>query len=170
MTAAAVAAGAVAPVTAGNNGSLALVTPEAATSPVGLTISRRPAARPQDMARAIEEAVAAVARLPEPPVVEEIAPEAEPEPEPAADSILPQGLQDMLAPLAPAPRDPNLPHDLSPEQSPLLANPLARFDCEQHAAHDGGDHLIIVGRVLRATLRDGDPLLFVRGKMTGFGA
>ncbi|QEU09952.1 tonB-system energizer ExbB [Paracoccus yeei] len=36
------------------------------------------------------------------------------EPEPAADSILPQGLQDMLAPLAPAPRDPNLPHDLSP--------------------------------------------------------
>ncbi|AWX92716.1 tonB-system energizer ExbB [Paracoccus mutanolyticus] len=35
-------------------------------------------------------------------------------PEPAAYSILPQGLQDMLAPLAPAPRDPNLPHDLSP--------------------------------------------------------
>ena len=64
----------------------------------------------------------------------------------------------------------DLPHDLSPEHSPLLANALARFDCEQHAAHDGGDHLIIVGRVLRATLRDGDPLLFVRGKMTGFGA
>lgn len=86
VTAAAVAAGAVAPVTAGNNGSLALVTPEGATSPVGLTISRRPAARPQDMARAIEEAVAAVNRLPEPPVVEEVAPEAEPEPEPVASA------------------------------------------------------------------------------------
>ena len=50
------------------------------------------------------------------PAVGTAAPAATPaaEPEPAADSILPQGLQDMLAPLAPAPRDPNLPHDLSP--------------------------------------------------------
>ena len=33
---------------------------------------------------------------------------------PAPDSILPQALQDALAPLAPPDRDPNLPHDLSP--------------------------------------------------------
>lgn len=34
--------------------------------------------------------------------------------EQAQDSILPQVLQDALAPLAPPERDPNLPHDLSP--------------------------------------------------------
>ena len=84
VTAAAVAAGAVAPVTADGNGNLALVTPEGAVTPVGLAISRRPAARPEDMARAIEEAVAAVANLPDPDVPEEVAPEAEPEPEPAS--------------------------------------------------------------------------------------
>jgi hypothetical protein len=80
----AVAQGIVAPVTTSNNGSLALVAPEGTVTPVGLAISRRPAARPQDMARAIEEAVAAVARLPEPPLTEDIAPEAEPEPEEVA--------------------------------------------------------------------------------------
>ncbi|MTH35864.1 tonB-system energizer ExbB [Paracoccus limosus] len=44
------------------------------------------------------------------------APVAEPKPaaEPARDSILPQVIQDALAPLAPQERDPNLPHDLSP--------------------------------------------------------
>ncbi len=34
--------------------------------------------------------------------------------EPTHDSILPQVIQDALAPLAPQERDPNLPHDLSP--------------------------------------------------------
>jgi hypothetical protein len=58
--------------------------------PVGLAISRRPAARPEDMARAIEEAVAAVARLPDPPVTEDVAPEAEAEPEPEVASAAPR--------------------------------------------------------------------------------
>lgn len=80
----AVAQGIVAPVAAAGNGSLALVAPEGTVTPVGLAISRRPAARPQDMARAIEEAVAAVARLPEPAIPDEVAPEAEPEPEVAS--------------------------------------------------------------------------------------
>lgn len=63
----------------------------------------------------------------------------------------------------------DLAHHLSPDGVPVLTDYLARFDCAQHATHDGGDHLIIVGRVLRATLREGNPLLFVRGKMGGFG-
>jgi flavin reductase (DIM6/NTAB) family NADH-FMN oxidoreductase RutF len=49
---------------------------------------------------------------------------------------------------------------------PILPQALARFDCLQVATHDGGDHLIIVGRVLRASARDGQPLIFSQG---GYG-
>ncbi len=54
--------------------------------------------------------------------------------------------------------------DENPSGVPLLRGCLARFECEQHAVHEGGDHLIIVGRVLRAALRDGDPLIFAGGR------
>ncbi|WP_246003842.1 flavin reductase family protein [Histidinibacterium lentulum] len=47
---------------------------------------------------------------------------------------------------------------------PLIAGCLARFDCRLEAAHDGGDHTILVGRVLRAAFRDGLPLLFQAGR------
>ena len=56
----------------------------------------------------------------------------------------------------------------SPEGIPQIAGTLARFDCVRDAAHDGGDHLIIVGRVLRASLRAGDPLVFSQGHYGGF--
>lgn len=59
--------------------------PEGTVTPIGLAISRRPAARPDDMNRAVEEAVAAAVRQPDPPV-EEIAPEDEPEPEAVASA------------------------------------------------------------------------------------
>jgi flavin reductase (DIM6/NTAB) family NADH-FMN oxidoreductase RutF len=59
-------------------------------------------------------------------------------------------------------------HDLSIEGVPLLRDALARFDCVQHATHDGGDHLIIVGRVTRFGLRDGSPLVFSQGAYGGF--
>lgn len=85
ITAAAVAAGAIAPTTASANGSLALIAPEGRVTPIGLTISRRPAARPEDMNRAVEAAVAAAIRLPEPEApAAEITPETEEEPELAA--------------------------------------------------------------------------------------
>ena len=45
---------------------------------------------------------------------------------------------------------------------------LARFDCAAHAVHDGGDHAILVGRVLRVTLREGAPLVFSQGRYGGF--
>lgn len=51
----------------------------------------------------------------------------------------------------------------TPEGVPVLPDPLARFDCALHATHDGGDHAIIVGRVLRVTQRDGPPLVFAGG-------
>lgn len=59
-----------------------------------------------------------------------------------------------------------LEHDLSPEGVPLLAGTLARFECEQEATHDGGDHLIILGRVLRFATGAGQPLVFSQG---GYG-
>jgi flavin reductase (DIM6/NTAB) family NADH-FMN oxidoreductase RutF len=47
---------------------------------------------------------------------------------------------------------------------PILADALANFECAVHAVHDGGDHRIFLGRVLRMQARgDGQPLLFSRG-------
>lgn len=48
--------------------------------------------------------------------------------------------------------------------APLLPDFHACFDCETHAQHPGGDHLIIVGRVLSTEERAGEPLLFYRGR------
>ena len=63
-------------------------------------------------------------------------------------------------------------HDLSPEHyslgktgSPVLKNSIVSFECASEAQYDGGDHLIIVGRVLEMeNSPTGDPLLFVSGK------
>lgn len=62
-----------------------------------------------------------------------------------------------------------LPRDklsLNDQGVPVLSNCLARFDCVQHAIHEAGDHAIIVGEVLRAQMREGDPLAFFGGKVT----
>jgi flavin reductase (DIM6/NTAB) family NADH-FMN oxidoreductase RutF len=51
---------------------------------------------------------------------------------------------------------------------PALANALAFFECEADAVHAGGDHVILVGRVIHFARREaGEPLVFYRGK---FGA
>lgn len=39
------------------------------------------------------------------------------------------------------------PWEAAPSGVPYIPDALARFDCRVHAIHDGGDHLIIVGRV-----------------------
>lgn len=57
---------------------------------------------------------------------------------------------------------------LNAEGVPVLPGALARFDCRRHATHDGGDHLIIVGQVLRLTLEEGAPLVFAQGRFGGF--
>lgn len=54
------------------------------------------------------------------------------------------------------------------EGVPVLDQAVARFDCRQHATHDGGDHMIIVGEVLRATHRGGAALVFHQGQYGGF--
>jgi 3-hydroxy-9,10-secoandrosta-1,3,5(10)-triene-9,17-dione monooxygenase reductase component len=51
--------------------------------------------------------------------------------------------------------------------SPILDGCLAWIDCDIDTEHDGGDHTIVVGRVLELDVeRDGRPLLFFRG---GYG-
>jgi flavin reductase (DIM6/NTAB) family NADH-FMN oxidoreductase RutF len=48
---------------------------------------------------------------------------------------------------------------------PALADALAIFECAAEAMHDGGDHTILIGRVLRFARRDaGAPLVFHRGR------
>lgn len=48
---------------------------------------------------------------------------------------------------------------------PLITGALANFECERHSAHDGGDHVILVGKVVRARYEPRrDPLLYYKGK------
>jgi 3-hydroxy-9,10-secoandrosta-1,3,5(10)-triene-9,17-dione monooxygenase reductase component len=47
---------------------------------------------------------------------------------------------------------------------PLLSGGIATFECEIYAIHDGGDHDIVVGKVLAFSKRDGAPLLFHAGR------
>ncbi len=58
----------------------------------------------------------------------------------------------------------------SPEGVPIIAGVAARFDCEAHAAHEAGDHTLMVGRVLRVTVGGpGDhPLVFAAGRFGEF--
>jgi flavin reductase (DIM6/NTAB) family NADH-FMN oxidoreductase RutF len=52
--------------------------------------------------------------------------------------------------------------------APLLPDWLAYFECRPYARHDGGDHEIFVGEVLkfryRAQIAETRPLVFYRGK------
>lgn len=47
--------------------------------------------------------------------------------------------------------------------APVLDGCLATFECTQAAVHDGGDHVIIVGKVTQAQMSDGEPLVFSKG-------
>jgi flavin reductase (DIM6/NTAB) family NADH-FMN oxidoreductase RutF/pimeloyl-ACP methyl ester carboxylesterase len=48
---------------------------------------------------------------------------------------------------------------------PVLDGSLGSFECMRHAIHDGGDHFLLVGKVVRAQFEPRrDPLLYFRGK------
>ena len=51
---------------------------------------------------------------------------------------------------------------------PVLKGCLARFDCAAYAEYDGGDHGILVARVLRATIGEGAPLLCYQSRFGRF--
>lgn len=49
--------------------------------------------------------------------------------------------------------------------TPVLSGSLSSFECARDALHEGGDHFILVGRVLKAIFEPRrDPLLYFRGK------
>ncbi|QUS34872.1 flavin reductase family protein [Falsirhodobacter algicola] len=50
------------------------------------------------------------------------------------------------------------------DTGPMIDGALARFECTTHATHDGGDHLIVVGRVGRVTVAEGRPMIFSQGR------
>lgn len=53
---------------------------------------------------------------------------------------------------------------------PLLADALAFFECEPWHAHDGGDHVLFLGRVVRSGHREGDALGFFRSRFLSIPA
>jgi len=60
-----------------------------------------------------------------------------------------------------------LAHTPGPSGSPCLADALAHVDCALEHRMPGGDHEILVGRVVHATAgADDDPLIFHRGRYT----
>jgi flavin reductase (DIM6/NTAB) family NADH-FMN oxidoreductase RutF len=46
---------------------------------------------------------------------------------------------------------------------PIIDGALATFECTLQASHDAGDHIIVVGRVMKAHHRNGEPLVFHGG-------
>jgi len=61
-------------------------------------------------------------------------------------------------------------HQLGRFGAPLLPDTMAAFDCLHYAHYDGGDHQILVGRVVGIEHdAQGDPLLFYRGRYRALG-
>ncbi len=60
-------------------------------------------------------------------------------------------------------------YHLSPEGLILLDGALAHVICERYADHPGGDHTIVIGRVVGGVTNDGRPLLYYRGGYAALG-
>lgn len=58
--------------------------------------------------------------------------------------------------------------DVNEQNVPLAKRALARFECACEVVHDGGDHSIMIGKVLRFSQRPGQPLIFTAGKFGTF--
>ncbi|NNG04793.1 MAG: flavin reductase family protein [Inquilinus sp.] len=48
--------------------------------------------------------------------------------------------------------------------APVIEDCLTALECRLEAVHEGGDHAILIGRVLRFATRDGAPLTYHRGR------
>jgi flavin reductase (DIM6/NTAB) family NADH-FMN oxidoreductase RutF len=54
-------------------------------------------------------------------------------------------------------------YHLSAEGLILLDGALAHIECQRHSQYPGGDHTIVLGRVVGGTTGEGRPLLYYRG-------
>ena len=69
----------------------------------------------------------------------------------------------------------DIPWETSLEGSPLLSMCKPRFECRKHAIYEGGDHMIILGEVMRLTCdqtqeeetANPDPLIYYKGAYRG---
>ena len=57
-------------------------------------------------------------------------------------------------------------YHIGAEGQVILDGTLAHIECERHAQYPGGDHTIILGRVIGGNTRDGRPLVYFRGGYT----
>ena len=55
--------------------------------------------------------------------------------------------------------------DRTAHGTPVLHDALAYLECRLHTAQDAGDHTIFIAEVEDVVVREGDPLLFFRGKI-----
>jgi flavin reductase (DIM6/NTAB) family NADH-FMN oxidoreductase RutF len=53
--------------------------------------------------------------------------------------------------------------------TPVLQGALAYLECRLHTAQDAGDHTIFIAAVEDVVVREGDPLLYFRGKYRSIG-
>jgi flavin reductase (DIM6/NTAB) family NADH-FMN oxidoreductase RutF len=53
--------------------------------------------------------------------------------------------------------------------TPMLQGSLAYLECRLHSAEEAGDHTIFIAEVEDVVLREGEPLLFFRGKYRKVG-
>ncbi|MEK7856599.1 MAG: flavin reductase family protein [Acidobacteriota bacterium] len=60
--------------------------------------------------------------------------------------------------------------DVGIDGIPILLGCLATLECRVTNAHDGGDHSIFVGEVEKATVNDGDPIVYFRGDYRNIAA
>jgi flavin reductase (DIM6/NTAB) family NADH-FMN oxidoreductase RutF len=59
--------------------------------------------------------------------------------------------------------------DRTPQGTPVLHAALAYLECKLQTAQDAGDHTIFIAEVEDVVVREGDPLLFFRGKYRRIG-
>lgn len=56
-------------------------------------------------------------------------------------------------------------HDWSEHGCPVLKGALALFECDMETTYDGGDHIILIGRVRKVSHRpEGNPLVYYRSR------
>lgn len=55
-----------------------------------------------------------------------------------------------------------VPHALTPNDQPVIADSMAWLCCELHDAVVAGDHTIVIGRVVATHAREAAPLLYYR--------
>ena len=59
--------------------------------------------------------------------------------------------------------------DRTRQGTPILHGSLAYLECRLHSAEEAGDHTIFIAEVEEVVVRDGDPLLFIRGRYRKVG-